>query len=205
MPRDGNIPFTMRRKYSVLSETESCILLHFQLVRDNNISGHCLVKLNPLMRSLVYSSKLQYLSLRCLASANPLVFKPGDMLRQARVFTEEDILQYSKVTHDCNPLHTDATAARGVGFEGPLLKLSDVGLAFSRNMRKNGWEGEFDERMVNGVEEGLLALLMLKQLEESTSLVAVGQMGRTVIIYRPSLSRRKAEEKKKKQDWKPKF
>ncbi|KAK7257981.1 hypothetical protein RIF29_32346 [Crotalaria pallida] len=38
---------------------------------------------------------------------------------------------------------------------------------------------------------------VVKQLEESTGSVAVGQIGRTVIIYRPSLSRLKAEEKKK--------
>ncbi|OIV99511.1 hypothetical protein TanjilG_17321 [Lupinus angustifolius] len=38
---------------------------------------------------------------------------------------------------------------------------------------------------------------VVKQLEESTGSVAVGQIGRTVIIYRPSLTRLKAEEKKK--------
>ncbi|KAK7276598.1 hypothetical protein RIF29_17741 [Crotalaria pallida] len=74
-----------------------------------------------LMRSLVFSSKLQYLSLRCFSSATPHVLKPGDILRETRVFTEEDVLHYSKVSHDYNPLHTDAAAARGVGFEGPLV------------------------------------------------------------------------------------
>ncbi|KAE9620354.1 putative RNA-binding, CRM domain-containing protein [Lupinus albus] len=38
---------------------------------------------------------------------------------------------------------------------------------------------------------------VVKLLEESTGSVAVGQIGRTVIIYRPSLTRLKAEEKKK--------
>ncbi|TKY67608.1 RNA-binding protein YqeI [Spatholobus suberectus] len=38
---------------------------------------------------------------------------------------------------------------------------------------------------------------VVKQLEEATGSVAVGQIGRTLIIYRPSLSRLKAEEKKK--------
>lgn len=38
---------------------------------------------------------------------------------------------------------------------------------------------------------------MVKQLEEATGSVVVGQIGRTVIIYRPSLSKLKAEEKKK--------
>lgn len=38
---------------------------------------------------------------------------------------------------------------------------------------------------------------VVKQLEEATSSMVVGQIGRTVIIYRPSLSKKKAEEKKK--------
>ena len=38
---------------------------------------------------------------------------------------------------------------------------------------------------------------VVKQLEESTGSVVVGQIGRTVILYRPSLSKQKAEEKKK--------
>ncbi|PNX72469.1 hydroxyacyl-thioester dehydratase type 2 [Trifolium pratense] len=74
-----------------------------------------------LFRSL-HSSKLQYLSLRCFSSATfPHVLKPGDVLKKSRVFTEEDVLEYSKVSHDSNPLHTDSAAARNVGFEGPLV------------------------------------------------------------------------------------
>ncbi|XP_027354552.1 uncharacterized protein LOC113864713 isoform X2 [Abrus precatorius] len=38
---------------------------------------------------------------------------------------------------------------------------------------------------------------VVKQLEEATGSVAVGQIGRTLIIYRPSISKLKAEEKKK--------
>jgi acyl dehydratase len=49
------------------------------------------------------------------------VLKPGDALKKTRVFTKEDVLQYSKVSHDSNPLHTDTAAARNVGFEGPLV------------------------------------------------------------------------------------
>lgn len=73
-----------------------------------------------LFRSL-HSSKLQYLSLRCFSSATPHVLKPGDILKKTRVFTEEDVLQYSKVSHDSNPLHIDSATARNVGFEGPLV------------------------------------------------------------------------------------
>ncbi|KAJ4965023.1 hypothetical protein NE237_016872 [Protea cynaroides] len=38
---------------------------------------------------------------------------------------------------------------------------------------------------------------VVKQLEEATQSVTVGQIGRTVILYRPSLTKLKAEEKKK--------
>ncbi|XP_021673017.2 uncharacterized protein LOC110659406 [Hevea brasiliensis] len=39
---------------------------------------------------------------------------------------------------------------------------------------------------------------VVQQLEETTGSVVVGQIGRTVIVYRPSLSKLKAEEEKKK-------
>lgn len=38
---------------------------------------------------------------------------------------------------------------------------------------------------------------VVKQLEEATGSVTVGQIGRTLILYRPSLSKLKVEEKKK--------
>lgn len=38
---------------------------------------------------------------------------------------------------------------------------------------------------------------VVSQLEEATGSVVVGRIGRTVIIYRPSLTKLKAEEKKK--------
>lgn len=38
---------------------------------------------------------------------------------------------------------------------------------------------------------------IVKQLEEATGSVTVGQIGRTMILYRPSLSKLKVEEKKK--------
>lgn len=37
----------------------------------------------------------------------------------------------------------------------------------------------------------------MKNLEEETGSVVVGQIGRTVIVYRPSITKLKAEEKKK--------
>ncbi|KAK7375598.1 hypothetical protein VNO78_35505 [Psophocarpus tetragonolobus] len=73
-----------------------------------------------LIRSL-HCSKLPSLSLRSFTSATLHVLKPGDVLRKVRAFTEEDVLQYSKVSCDYNPLHTDSAAAKDVGFEGPLV------------------------------------------------------------------------------------
>lgn len=40
---------------------------------------------------------------------------------------------------------------------------------------------------------------VVKQLEEGTGSVVVGKIGRTVILYRPSLSKMKAVEKKRAQ------
>ncbi|QCE01527.1 uncharacterized protein LOC114195366 [Vigna unguiculata] len=67
-------------------------------------------------------TKLQCLKLRGFASVTPQeVLKPGDVFRKARAFTEEDVLQYAKVSFDSNPLHTESAAAKDVGFEGPLV------------------------------------------------------------------------------------
>lgn len=40
---------------------------------------------------------------------------------------------------------------------------------------------------------------MVRQLEEATGSVAVGQIGRSVILYRPSLRKMEEAEKKKQQ------
>ncbi|KAI4305848.1 hypothetical protein L6164_029187 [Bauhinia variegata] len=71
-----------------------------------------------LIRSLLSGSVH---SQRYFSSANPHVLKPGDVLRQTRIFTDDDVLQYSKVSHDSNPLHFDSDSARNVGFEGRLV------------------------------------------------------------------------------------
>ncbi|KAL3515107.1 hypothetical protein ACH5RR_022009 [Cinchona calisaya] len=42
---------------------------------------------------------------------------------------------------------------------------------------------------------------VVKQLEEGTGSVVVGRIGRTVILYRPSLTKLKAEEKKRQARW----
>ncbi|XP_058098702.1 uncharacterized protein LOC131243387 [Magnolia sinica] len=67
-----------------------------------------------------------------------------------------------------------------------------VAAAFVENLESN----ELLKLKVHNSCPGELADVV-KQLEESTGSVAVGQIGRAVILYRPSLTKLKAAEKKK--------
>ncbi|KAI4373526.1 hypothetical protein MLD38_011645 [Melastoma candidum] len=49
------------------------------------------------------------------------LLKIGDILREKRVFLDEDVQEYAKVSQDMNPLHFDSELARSYGFEGPLV------------------------------------------------------------------------------------
>ncbi|GKU89590.1 hypothetical protein SLEP1_g3713 [Rubroshorea leprosula] len=51
------------------------------------------------------------LPLRCFSSSAPNMLKIGDILRQTRIFSNEDVFQYSKVTCDLNPLYFDKESA----------------------------------------------------------------------------------------------
>ncbi|KAK6144377.1 hypothetical protein DH2020_021197 [Rehmannia glutinosa] len=62
----------------------------------------------PLWNSI---STLKY----CSSSALD-VLRPGDILKQLRIFSMSDITEYSKLTHDSNPLHFDLELARNAGF-----------------------------------------------------------------------------------------
>ena len=95
----------------------SCFLLHYQL-GDNSRIWFFRTFTRMLKRKLLSS---RILSLRSFSSEIPRVLKPGDVLRKTRIFTDDDVLQYSKVSHDSNPLHFDSEAARNVGFEGRLV------------------------------------------------------------------------------------
>lgn len=64
--------------------------------------------------------------------------------------------------------------------------------AFSDNLEAN----ELLKIKIHGSCPGELEDVV-KQLEEATGSVTVGQIGRTLILYRPSLSKLKVEEKKK--------
>ncbi|KAJ7964884.1 (R)-specific enoyl-CoA hydratase [Quillaja saponaria] len=71
-------------------------------------------------------------SWRCFSSSALHVLKPGDILRQTRTFTNEDVLEYSKVSQDSNPLHFDSESARSAGFEDRLVHGMLVASLFPR-------------------------------------------------------------------------
>ena len=60
-------------------------------------------------------------SLKCFSSSTSNVLKVGDILSHTRIFTSEDVLEYSKVSHDSNPLHFDSALARRAGFDDRLV------------------------------------------------------------------------------------
>lgn len=65
------------------------------------------------------SSGFQFL--RLSSSLAPRILNTGDVLRQTRVYSDQDVLEYSKVSHDSNPLHFDSNAAQNAGFDGRLV------------------------------------------------------------------------------------
>ncbi|KAH6801201.1 hypothetical protein C2S52_001665 [Perilla frutescens var. hirtella] len=52
----------------------------------------------------------------CSSSTAPNVLKPGDILNHSRIFSMSEVTEYSKLTHDYNPLHFDSECARNAGF-----------------------------------------------------------------------------------------
>ncbi|KAK8487877.1 hypothetical protein V6N13_046002 [Hibiscus sabdariffa] len=68
---------------------------------------------------LIKGSFLRYFS--SSSSSSSSVLKIGDVLRQRRTFSDEDVSEYSKVSHDVNPLHFDSESARAAGFEDRLV------------------------------------------------------------------------------------
>ncbi|KAK9696919.1 hypothetical protein RND81_08G004900 [Saponaria officinalis] len=60
-------------------------------------------------------------SLNFCSIANPKFLKLGDTLKKTRVFTNDDVLDYSKVSHDLNSVHFDAEFARNAGFDDRIV------------------------------------------------------------------------------------
>ncbi|KAJ0810295.1 putative enoyl-CoA hydratase 2 [Helianthus annuus] len=49
------------------------------------------------------------------------LLKTGDKLKQTRIFSTQDLVDYSKVSFDANPLHLDPQYARDAGFSDILV------------------------------------------------------------------------------------
>ncbi|CAI9776472.1 unnamed protein product [Fraxinus pennsylvanica] len=66
-----------------------------------------------LMKRLLWNS---IPTLRFYSSWSQNVLKTGNILKQARIFSNSDIIGYSKLTSDSNPLHFDLECAKNAGF-----------------------------------------------------------------------------------------
>ncbi|KAL6979367.1 hypothetical protein U1Q18_021032 [Sarracenia purpurea var. burkii] len=55
------------------------------------------------------------------SSMSAYTIKSGDVLKQARIFSSSDVLEYSKLSHDSNPLHFDLECAVNAGFQDRLV------------------------------------------------------------------------------------
>ncbi|GAV62084.1 MaoC_dehydratas domain-containing protein [Cephalotus follicularis] len=71
-------------------------------------------------------------SLRSFSSSATQLLRTGDILRQTRIFSGDDVLEYSKVSRDTNPLHLDAECARNAGFDDRLVHGMLVAALFPR-------------------------------------------------------------------------
>ncbi|XP_022140510.1 uncharacterized protein LOC111011158 [Momordica charantia] len=74
-----------------------------------------------MLRRGVFSAFIVSSSLKFFSSSTSNVLKVGDILSHTRIFTSEDVLEYSKVSHDSNPLHFDSALARRAGYEDRLV------------------------------------------------------------------------------------
>lgn len=87
------------------------------------------VTIRMLIRSLFsgFGPSLRFSSLSALH-----ILQNGDILRQARVFSVADVFEFSKVSHDSNPLHFDSEFAQSAGFEDRLVHGMLVAALFPR-------------------------------------------------------------------------
>ncbi|GAB2226085.1 hypothetical protein Droror1_Dr00021871 [Drosera rotundifolia] len=79
----------------------------------------------PLLSSLrIFSSSSDSTSSR--------VLKAGDVLRETRIFSSHDVIDYSKVSRDVNPIHLDSEVAMDAGFGGRVVHGMLVASLFPR-------------------------------------------------------------------------
>ncbi|XP_047319591.1 (R)-specific enoyl-CoA hydratase [Impatiens glandulifera] len=73
------------------------------------------------MRSIVVNSTSFFNTRSSSSSSTPTILKIGEIFRESRTFSDDDILQYSRLSFDRNPLHFDVDCARSAGFEDRLV------------------------------------------------------------------------------------
>ncbi|KAF3453989.1 hypothetical protein FNV43_RR04432 [Rhamnella rubrinervis] len=82
-----------------------------------------------LVRNLL---SINFHCLRGFSSSAPSLLKVGDVLKQTRRFSDKDVLEYSKVTYDSNPMHFDSESAQNAGFKDRLVHGMLVAALFPR-------------------------------------------------------------------------
>ncbi|RWR94321.1 MaoC-like domain-containing protein [Cinnamomum micranthum f. kanehirae] len=60
--------------------------------------------------------------------------KIGDVLKKSQKFSHQDVLQFSNLTHDSNPLHFDSQSARDAGFRDCIVHGMLVAALFPRTI-----------------------------------------------------------------------
>ena len=74
------------------------------------------------MRGVLFNRlSSNFLSSYKFCSVTESTLKIGDILQQRRIFTNEDVVEYSKVSQDSNPLHFDDEFAKTPGFQGRIV------------------------------------------------------------------------------------
>ncbi|XP_058074258.1 3-hydroxyacyl-[acyl-carrier-protein] dehydratase, mitochondrial [Magnolia sinica] len=86
-----------------------------------------------IIRSFSFFSSYYFSSSSTSTAAIPQLLKVGDVLRRSRRFSQEDVVEYSRLTHDVNPIHLRPESAREAGFDArPLVHGLLVAALFPR-------------------------------------------------------------------------
>ncbi|XP_021722777.1 uncharacterized protein LOC110690258 [Chenopodium quinoa] len=89
--------------------------------------------MNGIMMRMVYNRiASNFHSSKMFCSKVEPTLKVGDILQQRRIFTIEDVVEYSNVSKDINPLHFDTKCAQIAGFQDRLVHGMLVASLFPR-------------------------------------------------------------------------
>ncbi|PQM35226.1 uncharacterized protein Pyn_22687 [Prunus yedoensis var. nudiflora] len=202
----------------------TCHRLHCLLHRPSPPSSSFSLFLKPLLISTTAVSTTPFIPRRRIISpslpslpSRPLLFchsstlshsppAPKASLQEAE---ETQQLEIPEDDDNDNERWGQATKPYGERKEGTCVLCSRLGKKLkSQLVGKSGVTASVAASFVENLESNELLKVkihgtcpgelddVVKQLEEATGSVIVGQIGRTVILYRPSLTKLKAEEKR---------